>query len=40
MAMMKVKIYQKCFAELGRILVRLEVGRLEADVIRFFTPES
>lgn len=30
--------HQKCLAELGRIFVRLEVGRLVADVIRFFTP--
>lgn len=38
--MRKVKIYQKCLAELGLILVRLEVGRLDADVMRFLTPES
>jgi hypothetical protein len=34
------KIDQKCLAELGLMLVRLEVGRLEAEVILFLTPES
>jgi hypothetical protein len=33
-------IDQKCLAELGRIFVRLDVGRFVADVIRFFTPLS
>jgi hypothetical protein len=32
--------YQKCLAELGRMFVLLDVGRLEAEVMRFLTPLS
>lgn len=32
--------YQKCLAELGRMLVREEVGLLVAEVMRFLAAES